>query len=185
MENQKKIKTNNPSLSEEDIERLELLQQAQEKKGRQLRFDLEKGDLVEVDEIRMLISRVGDSPDEKYDLYYRGIRSLLMKYLPKGKDFKEARQLIYDEKNIFLNRGKRKSDNNGVRKSDGRMTFQETMNEMLNVITSWITNSQNPIDLYNMLYQLNEKHNYGHEVYDKTSASVYAQINKNMAGKES
>ena len=94
-----------------------------------------------------------------------------MKYLPKGKEFKEARQLIYDEKNVFLNRGKKKSDNDGIRKSDGRMTYQEFMNEMLDLITMWASQSQNPIDLYNMLYDLNEKHNYGHEIYDKTSVS--------------
>ena len=38
-----------------------------------------------------------------------------MDYLPKGKEFQEVRQIIYDEKNIFLNAGKRKSDNDGIR----------------------------------------------------------------------
>ena len=166
----KSVKTSE-RLSKEDMERLELLQNIHEKKGRQLRIDTDKGDLTEINELREMITRKGENPDEKYRLYYNGIRHLLMKYLPKGKEFKEARQLIYDEKNVFLNRGKKKSDNDGIRKSDGRMTYQEFMNEMLDLITMWASQSQNPIDLYNMLYDLNEKHNYGHEIYDKTSVS--------------
>lgn len=158
-------------LSEEDKERLELLQKVHEKKGRQLRIDAEKGDLSEINELREMITRKGENPEEKYRLYYNGIRHILMKYLPKGKEFKEARQLIYDEKNVFLNRGKKKSDNDGIRKSDGRMAYQEFMNEILDLITKWASESQNPIDLYNMLYDLNEKYNYGHEVYDKTSVA--------------
>ena len=166
----KSVKTSE-RLSKEDMERLELLQNIHEKKGRQLRIDTDKGDLTEINELREMITRKGENPDEKYRLYYNGIRHLLMKYLPKGKEFKEARQLIYDEKNVFLNRGKKKSDNDGIRKSDGRMTYQEFMNEMLDLITMWASQSQNPIDLYNRLYDLNEKHNYGHEIYDKTSVS--------------
>lgn len=166
----KSVKTSE-RLSKEDMERLELLQKIHEKKGRQLRIDTDKGDLTEINELREMITRKGENPDEKYRLYYNGIRHLLMKYLPKGKEFKEARQLIYDEKNVFLNRGKKKSDNDGIRKSDGRMTYQEFMSEMLDLITKWASQSQNPIDLYNMLYDLNEKHNYGHEIYDKTSVS--------------
>jgi hypothetical protein len=168
MKKQNKDVKKQSELSEQDKERLELLQKAHEKKGRQLRIDAQKGNLEEIDEIRNLINRKGDDPEEKYRLYYNGIRHLLMEYLPKGKEFKEARQLIYDEKNVFLNRGKKKSDNNGIRKSDGRMTYQEFMGEMLDLITKWVSESQNPVDLYEMLYDLNEKHNYGHENYDKT-----------------
>lgn len=168
---QKKSIKSTERLSAEDQERLEILQKVHEKKGRQLRIDVNTGDLTEINELRAMITRQGENPDEKYRLYYNGIRRLLMNFLPKGKEHKEARQLIYDEKNIFLNRGKKKSDNNGIRKSDGRMTYQAFMNEMLDVITKWVSESQNPFDLYNALYDLNEKHNYGHEVYDKTSVS--------------
>jgi hypothetical protein len=125
-------------LSEADLERMELLQRANEKVGRQLSINTEKGNLEEIDELRELIGKQFEDPEEKYNLYYRGIRKLLLDYLPKGKEFKEARDIIYDEKNIFLNLGKRKSDNsNGLRKSDGRMTFQPVMNEILDVIVKW------------------------------------------------
>lgn len=165
-------------LSEADIERMELLQRANEKVGRQLSINAEKGNLEEIDELRELIGKQFEDPEEKYNLYYRGIRKLLLDYLPKGKEFKEARDIIYDEKNIFLNLGKRKSDHNGIRKSDGRMTFQPVMNEILDIIVKWVSESQNPFDLYREFYELNERHNYGHEQYDKTSLSIAKSMYK-------
>src|SRR5689334_2081823 len=141
----KKINTKKitKSLSKEDLERLELLQKAHEKKGKQLRIDLSKGELAEFDEIREIINKDFESPEKKYDLYYKGIRRILMEYLPKGKHNKSGRELIYDEKNVFLNLGKKKSDNNGIRKSDGRMTYQDKMKEMLDLIVDWVSSSQN------------------------------------------
>ena len=165
-------------LSKADIERMELLQRANEKVGKQLFINTEKGNLEEVDELRELIGKEFEDPEEKYNIYYRGIRRLLIDYLPKGREFKEARDIIYDEKNIFLNLGKKKSDNNGIRKSDGRMTFQPVMNEILDIIVSWVAESQNPFDLYREFYELNERHGYGHEKYDKTSLSIAKSMYK-------
>ena len=102
----------------------------------------------------------------------KGIRKLLIDYLPKGIEFKEVRRIIYDEKNIFLNLGKRKSDNKGVRGSDGRMTYQPVMNEILDIIVTWVAESQNPFDIYRAFYELNNKHGYLHEEYDDTSLSI-------------
>lgn len=166
MDTNKKVEE---GLSPEDIESMELLQKSKERQGMQLVIDLDKGSLHEIDELKEMLNKKVDDPEEKYTTYYAGIRNILMKYLPSGKDSKELRDLIYDEKNVFLNRGKKKSDNNGIRKSDGRMTYQEYMSEMLDLITTWVSQSQIPFDLYNMLYELNEKHNYGHENYDETS----------------
>ena len=173
---QNKIKKN---LSELDLERLELLQKAHEKKGTQLRIDISQGELNEFDEIREIINKDFENPEKKYDLYYKGIRKILMDYLPKGKEYESGRQLIYDEKNIFLNVGKKKSDNNGIRKSDGRMTYQGNMKEMLDLIVDWVSTSQNPNDLYFMIYDLNEKHGYGHENYDSTSSEFQKAVIKN------
>jgi len=169
---QKPNKKKEESLSQEDLERLELLQRVNEKKGRQLTINSESGNLVEVDELKQLIGKDFENPDEKYKIYYNGIRKLLIDHLPKGLDYKEVRDIIYDEKNIFLNLGKRKSDNNGIRKSDGRMTYQPIMNEILDLIVDWVTDSQNPFDIYRAFYELNEKHGYGHEEYDETTARV-------------
>lgn len=171
MSENKKIKKST-ELSEADIERLELLQQANEKVGKQLSINSESGSIEEIDELRNLVGKEFENPEEKYNLYYKGIRKLLMDFLPKGKEFKEVRDVIYDEKNIFLNLGKRKSDNNGVRGSDGRMTFQPVMNELLDIIIKWVGESQNPFDIYRQFYELNEKYGYGHEEYDKSALSV-------------
>ncbi len=165
-------------LSEADLERLELLQRANEKVGKQLSINTEKGNLEEIDELRQLIGKEFENPEEKYNIYYTGIRKLLMDFLPKGKEFKEVRDIIYDEKNIFLNLGKRKSDNNGVRKSDGRMTFQPVMNEILDIIIKWVGESQNPFVIYREFYELNERHEYGHEEYDKTTLNVANAMRK-------
>ena len=171
MSKEKSIKKKQ-ELSDADYERMELLQKANEKIGKQLTISSEDGRLEEIDELRQLIGKEFENPDEKYKVYYNGIRKLLMDYLPKGKEFKEVRYIIYDEKNIFLNLGKRKSDNNGIRKSDGRMTFQPVMNEILDIIVSWVGDSQNPFVIYKEFYELNEKHSYGHEEYDESSLSV-------------
>ena len=155
-----------------DLERLELIQKANEKIGKQLTINTEDGNLEEIDELRGLIGKEFENPEEKYNIYYNGIRKLLMDYLPKGKEFKEVRDIIYDEKNIFLNAGKRKSDNNGIRKSDGRMTFQPVMNEILDIVVKWVGDSQNSFKLYREFYELNERHGYGHEEYDLSIRGV-------------
>lgn len=160
------------ALTAADLERMELLQKANERIGKQLSISVGTENLVEIDELRELIGKEFENPEEKYNIYYRGIRKLLIDYLPKGQEFKEMRDIIYDEKNIFLNLGKRKSDNNGIRKSDGRMTYQPVMNEILDIIVEWVANSQNPFYIYREFYQLNDRHNYGHEKYDDSTQSV-------------
>ncbi|MCH8535970.1 MAG: hypothetical protein LAT51_12940 [Flavobacteriaceae bacterium] len=174
----KKSSKKEKDLSKDELERLELLQQANQKVGKQLSINTSTSNLEEIDELRNIISKDFEDPEQKYNLYYKGIRKLLIDHLPKGKEFKEMRDIIYDEKNIFLNLGKRKSDNNGVRKSDGRMTYQPVMNEMLDIIIRWISESKNPFKLYQLFYALNEKHGYGHEEYDKSTLSVAKAMKK-------
>lgn len=171
-ENKKIRKEEDLEISKADLERLEILQKSNEKIGKQLSFNSEISGLEEIDELRRLVGKEFENPEEKYNIYYKGIRKLLMEYLPKGKEYKEIRDIIYDEKNIFLNNGKRKSDNNGVRLSDGRMTFQTNMNEILEIIVKWISDSQNPFDIYRLFYELNENFGYGHEQYDKSTLNV-------------
>ncbi len=168
----KKDTNKQEGLSQSDMERLELLQKANEKTGKQLTINSETGSLEEFDELRHLVGKEFENPEEKYQMYYNGIRRLLMDFLPKGKDYKQLRDIIYDEKNVFLNLGKKKSDNRGIRRSDGRMTYQPVMNEILEIIIKWVGDSQNPFDLYRDFYNLNEKHGYGHEQYDDSTAGV-------------
>ena len=182
MNNKKNKKTDleNQQLTNEqqEQERMELLRQAAETTGKQLQFDSFSSELKEVDELRALISAQFDNPEKKHKTYYQGIRKILMKYLPSGQNFKQARDIIYDEKNVFLNLGKKKSDNNGIRGSDGRMTYQPVMDEMVDLISKWLMTSQNPFTLYNALYELNEKHGYGHEAYDATTINYANAMRK-------
>lgn len=171
-ENNNKKAQQEQKVSKNDIERLELLQRSHEKKGKQLAIDGEAGSLKEIDELRELVGKQLDDPAEKYNIYYGGIRKLLLDHLPKGKDYKEMRDIIYDEKNIFLNLGKRKCDGGGVRGSDGRMTFQPVMKDILDIVITWVGGSQNPFDLYRAFYMLNEKHGYSHEEYDESTRGV-------------
>jgi len=171
-DNNKKKMQPETEVSQADLERLELLQRAHEKKGKQLTIDGQAGSLREIDELKELVGKQLDNPDEKYNIYYKGIRKLLMDHLPKGEEYKEMRNIIYDEKNIFLNLGRRKCDGGGVRGSDGRMTFQPVMKDILEIVITWVGGSQNPFDLYRDFYMLNEKHGYVHEEYDESTRAI-------------
>lgn len=158
-------------------EKLELLQKVKSSKENQLVVDFDDDSLKEVNQVKELLNKSFDDPDEKYELYYKGIRKALMKYLPSGPSFKQERDIIYDEKNIFLNRGKAK-DARGIRGGDGRMAFNDDMHELVDLIADWIMTSQDPVDLYQRLYDLNDKHNYGHQQYDDSSPSFHKAMSK-------
>ena len=94
-------------LSKEDIERLELLQKSEEVKGEQLRINLDSEIVVE-NQAKELLDKKIDDPVQKFQLYYHGLTKLLKDNLPKGKENEDARRIIYDEKNILINRGAKK-----------------------------------------------------------------------------
>lgn len=158
-------------------EKLEILQKAKDIAGRQLAISVSDGSLKELDELKELINSKMEDPSQKYELYYNGIQSILRKYLPKGDQFDEERQFIYDEKNIFLTRGKAK-DKNGRRGADGRMTYNEDLKEMVEVIAKWLMEGQDMVSLYRNLYELNEKHGYGHQYYDESSPAFQKAMAK-------
>lgn len=161
-------------------EQMEILQESREVVGKQLRIDLGKGNLVEINEINELIDKKIEDPEKKFELFYNGIQKVLLKFLPKGKAFKQERRFIHDEKLIFLNRGKpRKPD--GRRGSDSRQAYNEDMGEMVKLVSNWAVTSQDPQDLYHRLRALNDKHGFGHQDYDDTSKSFHkamARISK-------
>lgn len=166
-------------LSEKDREMLELLARTHESKGKQLTIDIQTGDLKEIDEIKQLIGRSFENPEEKYNIYHMGIYKLLRTYLPKGKASEPGRRIIYDEIGVFLNRGKKKSDNKkGIRGSDGKFTYQPLMEQILDIIFKWVSESQDPIKLHSMVWELNETNGYGHENYDESSKSFNAAKRK-------
>lgn len=159
MEQKTGIKTG--ELSAEEIERLEILQKAEEVKGEQLSLNW-KSELIIENEAETLLSRPIDNPVEKFQLYYKGLHKLLKDFLPKGKQHEEARRLIYDEKNVLINRGAKK-DVKGIRGSDGRMAYIEDLELALKIVASWITSKGSYYDLYRAFWMKNEELNYGHQ----------------------
>lgn len=160
---EKKTNKKETELSPEDLERRELFLQAdaEAQKDQQLLLDPEGNITTQRESIQLGMSSAGD-PEEKYKIYYDGIMKLLREYLPKGEKYKASREYIYDEKNIFLSRGKAKGPN-GVRGGDGRMTYQPDMQRILDEIVQWIVGKGTMIDLYERLWDLNESMGYPHQ----------------------
>ncbi len=144
---------------EQERERLAILFEADKIKEETLQFDLD-GQVELKNEIADLVLGQIDNPEEKYNLYYNVVNQLLKKHLPKGENFKKARDLIYEEKNTFLTRGRRK-DERGIRGADGRMAFTDDINELINIITHWISAKGTMYDLYTKILDLNISKGYG------------------------
>jgi hypothetical protein len=148
-------------LSKEDLERYEILQKAEEVKGEQLTINLDSGLVVE-NEAEALISKKIDDPVEKFQLYYNGLRKMLLDFLPKGREYEQARNMIYDEKNILINRGAKK-DEKGLRGSDGRMAHLDDLEIAIQIVALWISTKGSYWDLYKAFWNKNEEMGYGHQ----------------------
>ncbi len=148
-------------LSKEDLERYEILQKAEEVKGEQLSINLDSGLVVE-NEAEALMSKKIDDPVEKFQLYYNGLRKMLLDFLPKGIDNEQARNMIYDEKNILINRGAKKNEK-GLRGSDGRMAHLDDLEMAMQIVALWIAKKGSYWDLYKAFWNKNEEIGYGHQ----------------------
>lgn len=144
---------------EQELERAAILMKADEVKEETFDFDI-NGQIELKNELADMVLEQIDDPEAKYNLYYNVVNRLLRKYLPKGDDYKAARDLIYEEKNTFLTRGHRK-DEKGVRGADGRMSYIADINELIDIITEWISNKGTMFDLYTQIRDLNIDKGYG------------------------
>ena len=144
---------------EQEIEREAILMKADEIKEETLIFDID-GQVEFKNEIADLVLEQIDDPEAKYNLYYNVVNRLLKKHLPKGDENKAARDLIYEEKNTFLTRGHRK-DEKGIRGADGRIAYIPDINELINIITDWISNRGTMFDIYTKIRDLNISKGYG------------------------
>ena len=140
---------------EQDLERAAILMKADEIKEETFDFDV-NGQIELKNELADMVLEQIDDPEAKYNLYYNVVNRLLRKYLPKGDTYKDARDLIYEEKNTFLTRGHRK-DAQGIRGADGRMSYISDINELVNIITEWISNKGTMFDLYTLNPQLHSR----------------------------
>ena len=101
-------------------------------------------------------------PDKSHRLYYT-MRSAMMRNLPKGQQNKKLRQYIYDEKSLFLNRGKEKNEK-GIKGSDERQSYIGNFLQVaFDTVNRWISEGANPFDLYMAFHKLNEEKGYHKE----------------------
>lgn len=147
--------------TKEDLERLEILQKSEEVKGEQLFINLDSEIKVENQAEKLLGQKI-DDPVQKFQLYYHGLSKLLKDSLPKGKAFEDVRRIIYDEKNILINRGAKK-DEKGIRGSDGRMAYMEDLEEAIKIVANWTTRKGTPAELFMAFWDKNEEFGYGHQ----------------------
>ncbi|MEI7614993.1 MAG: hypothetical protein WCK63_18995 [Betaproteobacteria bacterium] len=141
-----------------DEEKLLILAQTDQVKGEQL-LVMPEG-LVAEYELKNFALGLDDDPEKKYEIYNKGITKLLRKHLEKGKENKMARDFIYEEKNTFLTRGKRKRLD-GTRGGDSRMGYISDQEELLNIIIAWIVSNGTMVELFSTLRNLNIAKNYG------------------------
>lgn len=150
--NQKTKKKQETPETQEEI--LNILSKADERQTEFLFID-EEGTLQSEDEIKKLVLGDTDDPDYKYDIYWNGIQKLLKSELPKGKKYEQVREVVREEVNTFLAKGKRKK--NGSRGADSRMGYKEDMEIALDTIISWKAKRGTSMELYNEFKALNDK----------------------------
>lgn len=160
-EEEKKITKIEREFSKEDKERLEILHKSEEIKGEQLLINLDSQLIIE-NEAEKLLGQKIDDPVQKFQLYYNGLSKLLKSSLPKEKAFEDVRRIIYDEKNILINRGAKKNEK-GLRGSDGRMAYMEDLEEALKIVANWTSRKGSPSELFMDYWDKNEELGYGHQ----------------------
>lgn len=143
---------------EQEAERTSILMKADEIKEETFDFDMDGQIELKSELADMMLEQI-DDPEAKYELYYNVVNRLLRKHLPKGEKYKPARDFIYEEKNTFLTRGHRKNEQ-GIRGADGRMAYIDDINDLINIITKWISNKGTMYDLYSQLRDLNKSKGY-------------------------
>lgn len=148
-------------LSQEEIERRSILDKAEEIKEEQLKLDLDFGVETE-NEYKTLLDQQIDDPVQKFQLYYNILNKLLRTNLPPGKENEPVRRIIYDEKNILINRGNKKNQK-GIRGSDGRMAYMEDIELAITIVMDWVKSKGSYHDLYISFWNKNDELQYGHQ----------------------
>jgi len=148
-------------LSKDDLERLDILQKSEKIKGEQLFINYDS-ELVVKNEAEQLLGQKIDDPVQKFQLYYHGLTKLLKDNLPKGKEFEDVRRIVYDEKNVLINRGAKK-DEKGIRGSDGRMAYTEDLEQAIKIVAEWTNKKGTLAELFMAFWDKNEALGHGHQ----------------------
>ena len=123
-----------------------------------LSFD-DNGNVTLIDELTNLIPQSIDSPEEKYELFYKVIEKFLRKILPSGDSHKKARAIVREEIKTFLTRGHR-AQKGKPRGADPRMGYQEDMKQIAQILIECLANNSTPFELYTRVSGLNKKMGY-------------------------
>lgn len=144
-------KKHGKELSEKEIEEIEeIFHDSEIVKGQRLLFDDLTKNFKSEDEIKTLIfgNEIIDNPQNKHTIYYKGIEKMLRMITHSGaKKSSRSYDILREEKNIFLARGKQK-DAKGVRNFDVRQAYEQDMDAAYNIILQGITKGISGYDLY-------------------------------------
>jgi hypothetical protein len=125
--------------------------------GKQGAFDF--SDETDEEPISIGVFQDAQNPEEAYDLYY-AIRRMLMRGLPSGEENRELRQMVYDEKNLFLRSGIARPLDGRPVGADSRQGFLSLMRDSYVVTQNWARRGGSPYDIFQDYYDLNKKMNY-------------------------
>ncbi len=166
-ESKKKIKKTSEEIRDEIRE---LAKKADEQAYIQLPITLDFAEDDAKFEFKKLNLNTAD-PKRSYDLFY-GIERLLKAHLPDGKSNKKLRDFVREEKNIFLNIGKKKNSK-GLRLGDARQTFIDPfLEEAFQIVVEWVRTGSNPLDLYDAFYAANVKYGFQPAKEEKSENSL-------------
>ncbi len=150
------VKTDNSNEIEYELQ--SILAATEMPKAPTLSFD-DNGNVTLIDELTNLIPQSIDSPEEKYELFYKVIEKFLRKILPSGDSHKKARAIVREEIKTFLTRGHR-AQKGKPRGADARMGYQEDMKQIAQILIECLANNSTPFELYTMVSDLNKKMRY-------------------------
>lgn len=145
------------SRADRDEEIRRMCEEADKNNERQLDF-LNELPTFDDEELKELLGNI-QNPSESYRLFY-SIRRILMDYLPKGKENEALRNMVYEQKNIFLTQGKHK-DLRGIRGGDGRMALIDSeLAVALDKVKKWAVSGAQTFDIFIAFRELNIQRGY-------------------------
>ncbi len=105
-------------------------------------------------------SMFGDAanPSTSHKLYY-GMMRLMKDNLPSGPENEPLRRYVYDEKNLFITRGKH-LNTEGFRGADGRMAYIVELQKAFDITADWLRKGGQAFDLYLAFHQMNKELGY-------------------------
>lgn len=140
---------------EAEVRRLQEKAEESRRTGRQLGLGVPDEEAASEDIADADLLKDVQDPEEAHSLYY-SIQRELKNNLPAGKENEELRRFVYDEKNIYLNRGK-ELDASGIRGSDGRQAFLSHLRSALIAVKRWAAEGGTAYDAYIMFRDMNKE----------------------------